>query len=145
MWQYWRYAVAEQHAWSGQQKKGVRSLMCRCCRRRVVGGLVQSTGAYSPVEGMESRWEDANCLNRRCHLICCWLLLVATSPQSDFWCSNDLWALRSVGCLAPPSRCLRDLFLLVLSRDAVVFSQCFEVASSAVGWELSPLPLTLFV
>ena len=27
----WRYAVAEQHAWSGQQEKGVRSLMCRCC------------------------------------------------------------------------------------------------------------------
>ena len=27
----WMYAVAEQHAWSGQQEKGVRSLMCLCC------------------------------------------------------------------------------------------------------------------
>ena len=85
---------------------------------RSVNGV--ATHAYSPVEGMDSRWVgDANCLNRRCHLICCWLLLVGTSPQSDFWCSNDLWALRSVGCLAPPSRCLRDLFLLALSRGMV--------------------------
>ena len=79
-----------------------------------------ATHAYSPVEGMVSRWVgDANCLNRRCHLICCWLLLVATRPLSDFWCSNDLRALRSVGCLAPPSRCLRDLFSLVLSLGTV--------------------------
>ena len=76
--------------------------------------------AYSPVEGMVSWWVgDANCLNRRCHLIWRWLLLVVTRSLSDFWCSNDLRALRSVGCPAPPSGCLRDLFSLVLSLRTV--------------------------
>ena len=41
--------------------------------------------AYSPVEGMVSRWVgDANCLNRRCHLIRRWLLLVVTRSVSDY-------------------------------------------------------------
>ena len=76
--------------------------------------------AYSPVEGMVSWWVgDANCLSRRCHLIWRWLLLVVTRSLSDFWCSNDLRALRSVGCPAPPSGCLRDLFSLVFSLRTV--------------------------
>ena len=74
------------------------------------------------------------------------LLITAGGHEAAEWL---LMLKRSLGFkisgLAPPSRCLRDLFLLVLSRDDVVFSQCFEVASSAVGWELSPLPSTLFV
>ena len=35
------------------------------------------------------------------------------------WCSNDLRAIRSLGCLAPPSGCLRDLFSLISSLSTV--------------------------
>ena len=41
--------------------------------------------AYPPVEGMISRWlGDANCFNRRFHLIWRWLLLVGTRSLSDY-------------------------------------------------------------
>ena len=41
--------------------------------------------AYPPVEGMISRWVgDANCFNRRFHLIWRWLLLVVTRSLSDY-------------------------------------------------------------
>ena len=40
--------------------------------------------AYSPVEGMVSRWVgDANCFNRRFHLIWRWVLLVVARSMSD--------------------------------------------------------------
>ena len=35
------------------------------------------------------------------------------------WCSNDLRARQSLGCLAPPSGCLRDLFSLISSLSIV--------------------------
>ena len=60
-------------------------------------------------------WGMPNCFNRRFHLIWRWLLLVVTRSLSTLWCSNDLLALRSVGCPAPPLGCLRDLFSLILS------------------------------
>ena len=76
--------------------------------------------AYTPVEGMVSRWmADANCFDRRFHLSgtehCRWL----RARWGTSWCSNDLRALRSVGCPAPPSSCLRDPSSLILSRSTV--------------------------
>ena len=46
----------------------------------------------------------------------CWWL---RDRWVTLWCSNDLLALRSVGCPAPPLGCLRDLFSLILSPSTV--------------------------